>query len=413
MAETKEVVITRLGHQGDGVVQSTDQNDLYVPLALAGEKVKIEYVDNKVTLHSIIESSPERVKPPCEHYKSCGGCNLQHLSKQAYIEWKTENIIQAFKSQGITDLPIDPMFVVEERSRRRAVLGARRTKKTLLLGFHGRRTHDIIDINDCYILSPAIQSKLESLKALLRPLISRKAEIRLTVIEADNGLDIALENVNKELDADTYQEIANICNEHQIARLTIDNEAIFSQCTPYLSFDNINMEIASGGFLQAVQSAQNFMTSIIIDNLQDTKQALDLFSGMGTFTLPMAKKVKVTAVESDKLALKSLEASTNKLQEVKPIDLVKRDLFTDPLMTKELNAYDFVVMDPPRSGAIAQAKQLAGSSVPTIVCVSCNPATLARDIRALIDGGYSLLRIAPVDQFLYSAHVEVIAILKR
>ncbi len=411
MIETREIQITKLGRQGDGIAES-DKGDIYIPLTLPGETVKADIEDDRGELLSIITPSEDRVKPICKHYQSCGGCGLQHLSQKAYIEWKQNVVIQAFSKAGL-DINPEPVKSVPLKSRRRATMDIRRTKKTIQLGFHGRRSNDIVDLEECHIINETIHSQLPNLKNLLRPLLSRKGTSRLHMTSTLNGLDLSIDNVNKELSAELREELGQSARKFGIVRLTVDGETLFVQSPPVLKFSDIAVEISPGGFLQAVEAAEVSMTEIIMQAIGNAKKVADLFCGTGTFTFPMAKQAEVLAVEYDKATLKQLKHGYENAQGLKPIVTELRDLSQDPLSAKELNAFDAVVFDPPRAGAKAQAAAIAGSGVPTVVAISCNPATLARDIKMLIDGGYKLEHITPIDQFLYSSHIEAVAVLSR
>ncbi len=411
MTKQQELHISRLGSQGDGISE-TEHGEVYVPLTLPGETVIVESVDDKVDLISILKKSDDRIEAECPHYYMCGGCSLQHLSNEAYTKWKQQKVKQAFSNRGI-EVDIEPIYVAPKHSRRRTTLGMRRTKKTTLLGYHSRRSHELIDISNCLIIKPEIEKQFENLKALLRPLTSRKGEIRITVTHTLNGLDVSLEYVSKRLDAQIRGEIAELARKFGISRLTIEKEIIFAQNTPQLQFGNVTVDLAPGAFLQAVKDAENYIADIITREIGTSKKVADLFCGMGTFTFPIAQKSEVTAIEYDEIALKYLDKTYRNTQNLKPITTELRDLFQDPLSAKELEKFDAVIFDPPRAGAKAQSDTLAQSSVPIIVAVSCNPSTLTRDLRILIDGGYKIKQVKPIDQFLFSPHVEVITVLHR
>lgn len=411
MGDIRKLQITTLGRQGDGIAR-TEAGDIFIPLTLPGETVKADVEGDRGTLEAIITPSEIRQKPACKHYNSCGGCSLQHMTDDAYTNWKQDIVKQAFSKAGL-DIEPEPLRTVPRNSRRRAVMEIRRTKKTIQFGFHGRKSSDIVDIEECLIIRPEIRDSLQALKTLLRPLLSRKGISRVHIISTRNGLDLSISEVNKELDAAIREELAKNAKACNVIRLTVNGEPIFVSAPPSLKFGEVDVEIAPGSFLQAVEEAEKQMAEIVLEGVGDAKKVADLFCGTGTFTFPLAKKAEVTAIEYDKNALKQLKAADDNAQGLKPINIELRDLAREPLAPKELNTFDAIVFDPPRAGAKAQAEALAKSDVLKVVAVSCNPATLARDIRILTDGGYTLHRVIPVDQFLYSAHVEAVAILTK
>ncbi len=411
MGDIRELQITTIGRQGDGIAR-TEEGDIFIPLTLPDEKVIADVDGDRGTLEKIVTASEKRRVPLCKHYSICGGCSLQHMSEENYFDWKRNVVKQAFSKAGI-DIEPEEVKTVSHNSRRRAVMEIRRTKKTIQFGFHGRKSSDIVDIEECFIIRNEILNKLSDLKILLRPLLSRKGISRVYITATDNGLDISITDVNKELNAEIREDLAQNSRKFGVVRLTINGETMFVQAPPALHFAEVKVEIAPGSFLQAVQEAEHHMRDIILEGVGKAKKVADLFCGTGTFTFPLAKKAEVTAIEYDQKALKQLKHAFDNAQGLKPVNIELRDLARDPLTPKELTEFEAVVFDPPRAGAKSQAEALARSTVPTIVAVSCNPATMARDIRILIDGGYKLHKVTPIDQFLYSAHVEAVAVLTK
>ena len=198
-----------------------------------------------------------------------------------------------------------------------------------------------------------------------------------------------------------------------IIRLAAGRELLMSLSAPQVTFSGVAVDLPPGAFLQAVAEAEGVMTALAANAIGKTKRVADLFCGLGTFTFALARKAAVTAIEQDRTLLAALEAAARRARGIKPVETIPRDLMREPLSFMELKAFGAAVFDPPRAGALAQAQALARSGVPLVVAVSCNPATFARDARALIDGGYRLKRVAPVDQFLFSAHVELVAVFAR
>lgn len=408
---TLEVDILRLGAQGDGVAEGPD-GPVFVPFALPGERVVIEpAADGKhAQLLDILVRSPERIEPVCPHFGVCGGCTLQHLEGAAYLERKRAQVVQALRSRGL-EAEVEPARPVPLGSRRRARLTLGRNQQGLALGYRRARSHDLIDIDVCPVLSPRIVKRLPKLKAALAPLLGRKGEARVGVTETGTGLDIVIEGVRAGEAA--LARLAGDAARLGVARITVDGESVLPGAPPTVRFASAEVRLPAGAFLQASMEAETVMTALVRQGVGRAKRVADLFAGLGTFTLALAETAAVDAFEADEAALASLAEAARHTPKLKPVRTVCRDLFRVPVAGKELDRYDAVVFDPPRAGATAQAEALAKSKVKRLIAVSCNPGTLARDLRILVDGGYRLTRVVPVDQFLFSAHVEVIAHLER
>ena len=295
-------------------------------------------------------------------------------------------------------------------SRRRATLTLGRAAEGLALGYRRARSHDLIDIDVCPILSPAIVKRLPQLKAVLGPLLGGKREARVGITETDAGLDVLIEGVraNERVLARLAGEIGKL----GVARLTAGGDSL-TLASPTIRLGAAQVKPPPGAFLQATRESETIMTDLVRDGTVGAKRIADLFAGLGTFTLALAGEAAVDAYEADEAALAALAEAVRYTPRLKPVRRIARDLFRAPLGPKELEGYDAVVFDPPRAGAAAQASQLATSTVERLVALSCNPGTLARDLRMLVDGGYRIARVVPVDQFLFSAHVEVVAHLER
>ena len=411
MTETHELTIARLGGQADGIADTPD-GPVYVPYALAGERVRAAVSGQRGTLVEVLAPSPERVTPVCRHFTVCGGCASQHMTREAEQRWKRELVAIAFSHQR-SDAPLQPLVAAPLRSRRRAVFTARRTKSGAVFGFHAPQAHEIVDLAECPILAPGIADRIPALRALVAPLLSRSGEARITVTHAGNGIDVAVEDAKPELTIETRGVISELARAARVIRLSIGGETVYESAAPLLRFGLANVVPPPGVFLQAVPEVEAAMTALIVAATGKSKRVADLFSGVGTFSLPLAQRADVLAVDTDSAALAALINATRNTQGLKPVTTKMRDLFVEPLSAKELEPFDTVVFDPPRAGADAQARMIAKSKVRTVVAVSCAPGTLARDVRTLIDGGYVLESVTPIDQFLFSPHVEAIAVLRR
>ncbi|WP_062011284.1 class I SAM-dependent RNA methyltransferase [Aureimonas sp. AU4] len=407
---SQTLTIESLGQQGDGFARS-DAGPLHVPLTLPGERVQVETKGSRGRLVAVIEPSPDRVEAPCPHFGRCGGCELQHADDPLYAAFKRDRVATAFRREGLTP-EIDDLVRCPPASRRRAVFSAVRAGPRALFGFHEANSNRVAPIRTCLIAVPAIVSAFPALEALATILIDRKRELRLTVTAAENGLDVAVEAA-AELNA--RNRLAAI--EHAVAsgwsRLTIDGEIAVQAAPPQILFDGIAVEPPPGAFLQAVAASEEAMAKLVVSHFKPARAVADLFSGVGTFSLRLARDHAVHAVESEASALAAIDRAQRMPQGLKAITTERRDLFRRPLTVKELNRFGGVAFDPPRAGAEAVSRELARSEVPLVAAVSCNPTTLARDARLLIDGGYRLRRVVPIDQFLWTHHVEVVALFER
>ena len=318
----------------------------------------------------------------------------------------------AFAARGI-EAQVSHVVSVGLGARRRATFSARRSGRGVVLGFYEAKGHEIVDLHECPVTASAIVHALPGLKRLIGPFTAQKVPLRLTVTLAANGLDVAIEDLPGELGPDARERLAHEAAALKLARVTLAGDTLYQSTVPAVRFGEANVVLPPRAFLQAAPAAEAEMVRLVVSALGGARRIADLFSGLGTFTFPLAKGAPVLAVDGDKQAISALQSAAKRTPGLKPIDTKVRDLFREPLSPKELESFDAVVLDPPRAGAAAQAAALAGSRVATIAAVSCNPATLARDARILIDGGFKLERVTPVDQFLYSPHVEAVAILRR
>ncbi len=421
-ADGLELVIERLGAQGDGVGESAgDRGPVFVPFALPGERVRAcvgaaTGSGARGVLLEVLEAAPDRIAPVCGHFTHCGGCTLQHVAGQSCAAWKRSLVVEAFAQRGIS-AQVAPLVATGAQSRRRAVMSALSTRTGVVMGFHGTRDDKVIDVAECPVLEARIVAALPGIRAILGVLPRWEGEARVAIIAADNGLDVAVAGAidKRGLDAPSSARIAREAAQlSSLVRLSIDGAPIYLRAQPTLAMGGADVSVPAGSFLQASAAAERAMAEAVVAALpKKAKNAVDLFCGVGAFTFPLAARVGVLALDSDQPALAALDRATRGAKGLKPISTRQRDLFREPLSRKELEPFDLAVFDPPRAGAKAQAEMLAKSKVPVIVAVSCNPATLARDARILIDGGYEIGTVTPIDQFTWSAHVEAVAVFQR
>ena len=400
-----EYDIARLGAQGDGIAE-TPEGSRFVPFALRGERVRV----TGAAMPEVIVASPERTAPVCRHFGTCGGCVAQHMSGPLYGEWKRGIVVEALRQHGLA-ADVAPLVRVTPGSRRRAVLTARRVGGSVVLGYHQRRSHELVAIAECPVLLPAIVAKLPGLRALADLLAA--PETRMTVLHTQDGLDVSLENGAQLVNPALFAALARVAAKHGLVRVAAGGEIVVERAVPVLSIGGASVVPPSGAFVQASEAAEQQMRDLVVGALGRAKRVADLFCGIGTWTFPIARRARVLAVDGDDAAIAALSAAARNAQGLKPIEILRRDLFREPLSARELKGFDAVVFDPPRAGAKAQAEQLARAEVPVVVAVSCDPGTLARDLRILVDSGYRLEAVTPVDQFEFSAHVETVAVLRR
>lgn len=402
--------IARLGAQGDGIADS-EGGQVFVPFALPGETVTAARNGQHGELMAVLEASPQRVDPACRHFTECGGCVIQHLEDSAYRAWKRDKVVQALASRQI-EAPVGDLVSCAPHTRRRVTLSARRTEKGMLLGYNRASSHSIIDIAENPIAVPEIVAALPMLRALADRICTTKDAFRLTVTATETGLDIAAQGSGK-LDDGKRRAAADFTMRSGLARLSVDGEIVIEPRRPKISFEGVAVEPPPGAFLQATAEAEAAMAALVSTHLARAKNIADLFSGCGTFALRLAKRAQVHAVEGEAASLSALDRAFRFGTGLKPVTTEKRDLFRRPLIPGELQKFDGLVFDPPRAGAEDQCRQLAKSDIPLVAAVSCNPGTLARDLSILVAGGYRVKSVTPIDQFLWSAHVEAVALLEK
>ncbi|CAH2394935.1 class I SAM-dependent RNA methyltransferase [Mesorhizobium ventifaucium] len=407
---TARFTITRLGSQGDGVAE-TKTGELFIPFTLPGETVTAAREKDRATLMSVLEASPLRIDPACRHFTECGGCAIQHLEAEAYHRWKRDKVAHALNSKGIT-CDIDALVPCAPQTRRRVVFTARRSEAGMLLGFVRALSSEIISIEECPISLPEIVAMLDRLRALAELVCATTKSFRMTVTATGSGLDVAVHESGK-LGENQRRVASNFVIAQGLARLSIDGEIIIEPKKPVVTFGGVAVAVPPGAFLQATEAAEQTMVDAVGRHLARAKKVADLFAGCGSFALRLAAKAEVHAVEGDAAALLALDRAFRFASGLKRVTSERRDLFRRPLTFKELNTFDGVVFDPPRAGAEDQSRQIARSDVPLVAAVSCNPVTLARDLRILVEGGYALKSVTPIDQFLWSPHVEAVALLEK
>ena len=413
----ERLVIDHVGHRGDGVAFADGQN-VYVPYTLGGETVEVAPVPghhpDRRHLLQVERASPERVTPFCPHFGTCGGCAIQHWETERYRAWKRDIVIETL-AQAKLACDVYPLIDAHGLGRRRITLHARMgTHDVLKVGFAAANSHDIIPVDRCPILDPGLSGALDAGWAVAEPLISIGKPLDIQITTTDSGLDIDVRGSGP-LPAPMIATLSRIAEQHRLARLTRHGELVLMRTPPTITIGTAQVTLPPGSFLQATVAGEETLAALVAGHCQRAKHIADLFCGVGPFALRLAAKARIAAFDNDEGAVTALQKAATSTSGLKPIKAQARDLFRRPLMPQELRDYEAIVFDPPRQGAQAQVLQLAASKIPVVVAVSCNVATFARDARILVDGGYRLEGVTPVDQFRHTPHVELVArfVLKR
>ncbi len=410
----ERLTIARLGHRGDGIADGPE-GPIYVPGTLPGESIEVEdwpgHPDRRQLLN-IERPSTERVAPICPHFGVCGGCTLQHWQSAPYRAWKHGLVLEALRQAGL-DTPVSGLIDAHGDGRRRAVFHARRgTHDVLEVGFSAARTHRIVSIDRCPVLAKSLDGALPAAWALAEALNATDKPLDIAVTATDAGLDVDVRGSGP-LKPPLMAALARIAAAHNLARLTRHGEMIAQARAPTQRIGTATVALPPAAFLQATAEGEAVLARLVLAGCTDARHVADLFCGVGPFALRLAARARVFAVDDDEAAVAALKRAASTAAGLKPVETATRDLFKDPLAGAELKKFDAVVFDPPRQGALAQARALAASRVPRVIAVSCNAGTFARDAAELVRGGYRLTEVTPVDQFRYSEHTEIVARLER
>ncbi|MGH6933588.1 MAG: 23S rRNA (uracil(1939)-C(5))-methyltransferase RlmD [Dongiaceae bacterium] len=416
-----ELAIESIGARGDGIGRLAGQL-VYVPRTVPGDQVRVRLGQRRgngfaAEAIELLRPGADRVTPPCRHFDSCGGCALQHWSEERYAAWKSRQVAVALAHRGFQDAPVLPMLRVPAASRRRASLAAERAGKRVRLGFHQRASHRVVDLTDCHILLPELTRLLPSLRDLLAAMLTEGERAQIAITQTDSGVDLVLGRPGN-LDLAAREALADYAVRADLARLSWltppdQAEPVAHRRPVRMRFGDVLVDLPPGAFLQPSAAGEAALVAGAAAALGNCRRIADLYAGCGTFSFPLAHGAQVHAVDGDRQAILALASAARRAGLGARVTSAARDLADSPLSAEELQPFDGVLFDPPRAGARAQARELARSSVPVAVAVSCDPATFARDARILVDGGYRLLEVAPVDQFVWSPHVELTAVFRR
>jgi 23S rRNA (uracil1939-C5)-methyltransferase len=414
--ERRELRISHLGRRGDGIAEDDTGGTggrVFVPFALPGEVVEADVAGNRGKLRRVIEAAPARVTPPCPLFGQCGGCAMQHLEFDAYRDWKYQAVTQALANKEL-DVAVDPLIDAYGQGRRRVTLHAGFDKDGAVhVGFMRPRSHALLDIAHCLILEPAFDNINAIAARFATPFADNAKQIDLRFTATDTGLDCDVRGAGRDLSYEQRVALADAADDDDLARISVAGETIAERRKPVISMGSAKVTAPPGGFLQATAMGEQTLADLVMLHAAEARRVADLFCGVGPFALRLAQDKPVHALDTDHVALAALDQALRFTPNLKPLSVERRDLFDNPLMAGDLKDFDTVIFDPPRSGAEAQAEELAESAVTTIIAVSCEPATFARDAAILVRGGYTLQRVTPVDQFKFAAHVEMVGVFRR
>lgn len=418
--EVAVLTIDHVGAQGDGVAQH-GRRKVYAPHTAAGDVVRATIFPGNAEgdrgrVEEVITPGPGRRAPLCRHAATCGGCAVQHLDDETYGAWKLGLLRDALARAGFADAPLEPMVEARPGERRRARFALLRRGRHVFAGYNQRMSKLLTDLEECPVLPSALPALLPALRATLGEILrdGEGCDAALTLL--DGGVDLLLIGP-AQLDLDARMRLADFAEAADLARLSwkpddaAPAEPVAARRPVYVDFGGVRVAPSPGGFLQATAAGEAALRDFALSVVAGAGRVVDLFSGSGAFALPLAATAKVAAYDSDAAAVAALTAAARGAQ--RPVTATRRDLFRDSLSAVELRQFDAVVIDPPRAGAAAQVAELARAQVPVVAAISCNPASFARDARTLAAAGYQLRRVLPVDQFLWSAHLELAAEFRR
>lgn len=408
--------VKSLGIDADGLVEHEDQK-YYVPYTAPDDVVEFEIIKekrrNRIHLHQILTPSPVRVVPVCSHFGSCGGCKLQHVSHEFYIDFKMQQLMRALDFHNVKPEEVRPVHIIPEHKRRRISLTFAHRFEGMVLGYVRRQSKHIIDVQQCFLIRPEIESLLPKLRGFLAQLFPRRESGYVDIIASQTGLDVNVKTgYVKSLNLEQSELFTAFATENDLARLSLNYRPVITLREPTVKFSGVDVTVEAGKFLQASDEADEFMLACVDEYMpKEITYGVDLFSGRGTFTFLLAQKAPVDAFECEQDAITAMQNAAKRADV--NLNVIKRDLFTYPLQGDELDKYDFIMVDPPRAGALAQVEEIGRSNLKDVVYISCSPASFARDAQVLVQHGFKLNSVTPLDQFLWSEHLEVIAKFSR
>lgn len=406
--------VDSLGADGDGVGLCEGRR-IFIPLSAPGDLVECDIIGDRATILRWIETSPDRQSAPCRHYGACGGCSLQHVSRDYGAAWKRRRLSEELARAGLAAVSIADAELIAPATRRRATFAVS-ARDGWRIGFNAARSAEIAEIDGCLILHPTIKSKLGALSRLARLLAAPAFDLSVTLCRSGVDANAVGRNI-REPEGRALAAIADAARDAGCIRLSINGSSVLQLEEPLVDFDGVFATPPPGGFLQPSSEGEAILRGLVRDAIGPSYRILDLFCGSGAFALPLARSAIVHAVDADGPAIAAIAAAAARAQRsgarLRSVTTERRDLFESPIEAGALAAYDAIIFDPPRAGAKAQAAEIAKCRAPAVVAVSCNPSTFARDAALLSQGGYLLARATLVDQFVYSPHIETVGVFRR
>jgi 23S rRNA (uracil1939-C5)-methyltransferase len=404
----EQISIVALDAHGHGLTA----NGAIIPGALPGERALIKLEGKRADLIETLDASPDRAEPICPWFGRCGGCAAQHMSASLYSAWKRGLVVEALERERVA-AKVRDLVDGHGAGRRRATFHARFPHgQPDEVGFMRARSHDIIAIDDCPLFSASMAGAIPAARALSRDLRGLMKPLDIAVSATLDGLDVDLRGSGP-LGRDEAQKLARTAETLDLARVSNHGEIVIERRPPRVPFGEALAKLPPGGFLQATEAGEAWLAQFAELALADTKRVADLFCGAGAFALRLARRHEVFGADADPAAIAALARAAAATPGLRKLQAETRDLFRRPLQAQELAAFDAALIDPPRAGAIEQSRALAASTLPLVVSISCNAETFARDARILIDGGFQVESVTPLDQFRFSAHVEIAAVFRR
>ena len=411
--EERELALIEMGARGDTLADDGAGRSIYAPYGLPGERVRVRLTGDRAELLEVLAPSSERQAPACRHFGRCGGCQLQHWNEAPYLAWKRERVVEALVKRGLT-VDVAPTIPAWGAGRRRAAFHA--DLRSGAMSFVERGGAQLIGIAECPVLTPGLEAAALKLAPIARLFAPRRGDITLHCLETAEGVDVAIKGAGYAgaLDRKILESAAAAAEAAYLSRLSVNGEPIVTRARPTVRMGRAVVAPPPGAFLQPTALGEETLAVLAMQALAGAKRVVDLFSGIGTFALRAAEFAEVQAAESDVEMLAALkQAADGAAGALKEVTTLRRDLLRTPLSSLEMKRFDAAIIDPPRSGAKLQIEQIARAPVRKLAYISCDPSSFARDVRVLIDHGFSLTRVTPVDQFRWSPHVEIVGAFER
>ncbi|MEQ1619461.1 MAG: RNA methyltransferase, partial [Terricaulis sp.] len=390
--EVRDLALTAMGSRGDSVAE-TPLGPIYALYGLPGERVRANVAGERAQVLEVLEASPERQAPACRHFGRCGGCQLQHWQEAPMLGWKREQVVQALARRAMGGAIVDQTIQAWGAGRRRAALHAARENGQVRVGFIERGGARLTPIAECPVLTPALQACALRLGPLAQAALPQRGEITLACLDTEAGVDVAIKGAGKvaSLDRAARESLVATAAEIGLARLSFDGETLVTRAAPALRMGRALVHPPPGAFLQPTAEGEETLARLVLQALSGARRVIDLFSGIGTFALRLAEHAEVLAVETDDDMLAALKRAADGAGGVlHQVSVLRRDLLRTPLSSLEMKKFDAAVIDPPRSGARLQAEQIGRAPIRKLAYVSCDPATFARDVKVLVEYGFSL-----------------------